>query len=120
MAIYTQLPIYHAAYNLLLSVNRMLPDLPRICRYTIGQDVTHDLMEILTLIYRASRSPAKSLMIGQMRDILQQVQVRFRLLSDMRSLSMNHYAVLIEQTESMSKQMAAWEKSTLKIEKNVT
>lgn len=111
MAIYTNLPIYKDSYSLMLSVSRMMPNLPRDCRYTLGQDTRRKIMEMIVLIYRANRTRNKVPIIETMRETLLEVQVYIRLMSDMKYISENKYAELMEQTSSMSKQMASWEKS---------
>ncbi|MCD8304056.1 MAG: four helix bundle protein [Prevotellaceae bacterium] len=111
MAIYTNLPIYKATYSLLLSVSKMLPNLPRDCRYSIGTDLRAKVMEIIILIYRANRTKNKAPIITRMRETLLEAQVYVRLLCDMRHISEGKYTELAERTQDMSRQMAAWEKS---------
>ena len=111
MAIYTNLPIYKASYSLLLDINRMMPNVPRDCRYSIGQELRKKIMEIKVLIYRANRTRDKLSIISKMRESLLEVQVYIRLMSDMKYISERKYINLVEQTTSMSKQMSAWEKS---------
>lgn len=111
MAIYYNLPIYKASYQLLLEVTRLLGSIPRIHRYTIGQDVHRKLMDIIVMIYRANKTYDKVTTIAQMRETLLEVQVDLRLLSDLRGISEGQYAQLIDLTAQMSKQMAGWEKS---------
>lgn len=111
MAIYTNLPIYKSAYSLLLAVNRIMPNLPRDCRYSVGVEVRNKIMEIIILVYRANRSWQKSGIIESMREILVEIQVYLRLMCDMKYVSENCYMMLAEQTVSMSKQLSAWEKS---------
>ncbi len=111
MAIYTNLPIYKSAYSLLLAVNRIMPNLPRDCRYSVGVEVRNKIMEIIILVYRANRSWQKSGIIENMREILVEIQVYLRLMCDMKYVSENCYMMLAEQTVSMSKQLSAWEKS---------
>lgn len=111
MAIYTNLPIYKSAYSLLLAVNRIMPNLPRDCRYSIGVEVRNKLMEIIILVYRANRSWQKYGIIENMREILVEIQVYLRLMCDMKYVSENCYMMLAEQAVSMSKQLSAWEKS---------
>lgn len=111
MAIYTNLPIYKASYSLLLDINRTMPNLPRDCRYSIGQELRQKIMEIIILIYRANRTRDKLSVIVKMRECLLEVQVYIRLMSDMKYISERKYINLVEQTTSMSKQMSAWEKS---------
>lgn len=111
MAIYTNLPIYKAAYGLMLSVSKIMPLLPRDSRYSLGQDCRRKIMDIIVLIYRANRMRHKVRTISTMRETLLEVQVYIRLMCDLRHISERKYVELAEQTASMSKQMAAWEKS---------
>lgn len=100
----------------MLSVSRLMPDLPRDCRYTMGQDLRRKLMDVIVLIYRANRTRQKVQIISRMREVLLEAQVYLRLMCDMRYISEGRYLSLTELTESMSKQMAAWEKSEIKKE----
>lgn len=111
MAIYTNLPIYKAAYGLMLSVSKIMPLLPRDSRYSLGQDCHRKIMDIIVLIYRANRMRHKARTISTMRETLLEVQVYIRLMCDLQHISERKYVELAEQTASMSKQMAAWEKS---------
>lgn len=111
MAIYTNLPIYKASYTLLLDVTREMANVPRDCRYTMGQDLRHKLTDIIVLIYRANRTRQKVKIISQMREILLEAQVYLRLMSDMHYISERKYIALADATHNMSKQMTAWEKS---------
>lgn len=111
MAIYTNLPVYKASYRLLLDVSRIMRHVSRDNRYTIGQETRRRIMDIIVMIYRANRTRQKAHVIAGMREALLEVQVCIRLLCDMRDISEGQYAALAEQTASMSKQMAAWEKS---------
>lgn len=111
MAIYTNLPVYKASYSLFLEVNRMLVNVPRDSRYSIGNDLRHRVMDIIIKIYRVNRTRDKVLVIENIREHLLEVQVYIRLLCDMKHISENLYIRLAEQTTSISKQLAAWEKS---------
>ena len=113
MAIYTNLPVYKASYSLMLEVNKLMPNLPRDCRYSMGQEIRQKIMEIIVLIYRANRTREKVAVISKMRETLLEVQVYIRLMSDLKYISERKYVQLIEQTTSMSKQMAAWERSVV-------
>ncbi len=111
MAIYTNLPVYKATYSLLLSTTKMLSDIPRDSRYSIGADLRGKLLAIIVLIYRANRTRQKVPIIGSMRELLLEAQVYLRLLCDLRHLSERRYAALLEQSADISRQLAAWEKS---------
>lgn len=111
MAIYTNLPIYKSAYSLLLEVSIMMPRLSRDCRYTLGQELRHKIMEIILLVYRANRAQCKIPHIERMSETLIEAQVCIRLMCDLKYISEGRYVELIEYTSSISKQLLAWEKS---------
>ena len=111
MAIYTNLPLYKSSYNLLTELNNMMRSLPRDERYTTGQDLKRMVRHIIVLIYRANRTRQKVRIIGDMRETLLEVDLMLRVLCDLKHISQGCYVHLSEQTTSMSKQMAAWEKS---------
>lgn len=111
MAIYTNLPIYKAIYRLMLDFSKIMPDMPRDCRYTLGQDTRRRMMDIIILIYNANREHNKVAIIRKMANALLEVQVYVRLMCDMKYISENRYLELIEQIVSISKQMSAWEKA---------
>lgn len=111
MALYKSLPVYKAIYNLLLSVQRLMPNLPRDVRYTIGQSLTKLLMDMILLVYETNLSRDKSPFIRQNRKMLVEAETTIRILCDLHHISEGQYAMLIEQSESISKQLAAWDRS---------
>ncbi len=98
----------------MLEVSRIMPNLPRDCRYTLGQELRNRIMGILVFIYRANRLNDKSDVIARMREILLEIQVYIRMMCDLRYISEGCYVRLAEQTSSISKQMVAWEKSEIR------
>ena len=110
MAIYTNLPVYKASYRLMLSLSRIMPNMPRDCRYSIGQDARQRVMDIIILIYNANREQNKLQSIRKMQELIVEVQVYIRLMNDMRYISEGAYLDFVEQMVSITKQMSAWEK----------
>lgn len=47
MALYTTLPVYHDCYNLTLMLFRYTKEFPREYKYTLGQDIKHDSIELV-------------------------------------------------------------------------
>ena len=111
MAIYSNLPVYKDAYALLLMVSRQSPNIPKDSRYTLVQDLKRCLMDILVMIYEANSTTDKEPVIARMRRKMVESQVYLRLLVDMRQVSEAWYATAAAQSASVSKQLAAWQKS---------
>ena len=102
MATYNQLPVYKATYDLLLYVYQTGKDVQRDYRYTLGETLKRDLITILTLIYRANANRQKVEIIVEAREKLVAVKLQLRL---------KNYANASLMTESISKQLSAWQKS---------
>lgn len=111
MANYDNLPVYKAAYDLLLYVFQIGHNMQRDYRYTLGETLKKELVGILVLIYKANMVTGKSDIIAEARERIVVVKLHLRLLCDLKQISMKGYANGAQMAESVSKQLAAWQKS---------
>jgi four helix bundle protein len=113
MAIYENLPVYKASYDLLLELYEVCKNLPRDHRFTIGERLKEKLMDMMVCIYHANSTTneSKAAHLKQAREYMVEIKLYIRLLHDMKQLSVRRFAVLTEKTESVSKQLTAWAKS---------
>ena len=109
MAVYDNLPVYKASYDLLQSVYARTGNVPRDVRFTLVETLKNELTEIIVLIYKANTTPDKLPHIERARELVVSVKVRLRLLSDLRHINLKTYAQFSEQVESVSKQLASWQ-----------
>jgi hypothetical protein len=54
MAQYDELPVYKATYDLLLEMFRFTKDFSKEYKYTVGESLKKETIELITLIYRAN------------------------------------------------------------------
>jgi len=54
MANYDELPVYKATYDLLLEVFRFTKTFSKEYKYTVGESIKKETLELITLIYRAN------------------------------------------------------------------
>ena len=54
MAQYDELPVYKATYDLLLEMFRFTKDFCKEYKYTVGESLKKETIELITLIYRAN------------------------------------------------------------------
>ena len=114
MAIYDNLPVYKAAYDLLLDVYKDNINLPRSYRYTLGEKLQLGLTDLLVCIYKANSSEElKEENLRLARERLAEVKLYFRLLFDLAQISQKRFIDYSEKNENLSKQLAAWYKSTI-------
>ena len=110
--IYDNLPVYKATYDLLLQVFRMNRNFQRDYRYTLGENVKNELIALLVCIYQANSTTQKSVYLQKAREHVVVVKLQIRLLMDLKQINLKQYATAAEQIESVSKQLAAWHKSS--------
>lgn len=114
MAQYEHLPIYKQTYDILLRTMTATKSFPREYKYTLGQKIKDELIELVVLIYRANSAKNKAQHIEQILERVQAIQLLMRLSHDMKILPRRHYAALSEMTEDLAKQAQGWLKSSRK------
>lgn len=112
MAQYQHLPIYKQTYDILLRTMTATKDFPREYKYTLGQKMKEELMELVVMIYRANSAADKVQHIETILERVQAFQLLMRLSHDIKILTRRHYAALAEMTESLGKQAQGWLKSS--------
>ena len=55
MGLHNELPVYKASYDLLLEIFQFTKDFNKEYKYTVGESLKKETIELLTLIFRAKR-----------------------------------------------------------------
>lgn len=116
MAIYTELKVYDECYRLFLQLVASTSRIQRDLRYSLGEQARRAAMDILIQIFKANKSVEKVPYISLARERLVELQIILRVFYDTRQLSDKQYAMFLAYTVSVSKQLAAWERSSMKKE----
>jgi hypothetical protein len=114
MALYENLPVYKVSYDLLMQVYKLSSGMERTYRYTLGERIQKEMTELLLNIYRANCVRSKAGHIQAGRENITVVRLLFRVAHDSKQVGIKAFIAVNEQIESISKQLAAWEKSTTK------
>ena len=56
MALYYDLPVYRDTYKLILKIFECTKDFSKEYKYTLGQDMKRDALQLVRSIYRANKS----------------------------------------------------------------
>jgi hypothetical protein len=112
MAQYKHLPIYKLTYDLLLRIMQVTKNFPREYKYTLGQKLKHEVIELIVLIYKANSAKDRAMHLQQILERVQVVQLLMRLCHDIKILQRRHYAELAEKTDSLARQAQGWLKSS--------
>jgi hypothetical protein len=114
MATYDNLPIYHASYMLLLELFRFTREFTREYKYTLGESIKKETVEMITHIYKANSDKVGRLAhIQSARKNIEVIRLFVRLLRDLRQVTLEKFVTLNQSIETVSKQLLAWQKSAL-------
>jgi hypothetical protein len=108
---YDELPVYKAAYDLILEVFSSSQTMKREYRYTLGEELKKEIVDLMTSIYHANLTVDKEPHIMKAREQIEVVKLRIRILHDLGQMPVRNMAKLNLHIESISKQLAAWHKS---------
>ena len=108
MALYSELPVYKSTYRLLLKLVGMSVGWQKDYRYTLGQELKAELIDLLVKIYRTSSSEDKNDFLTSARESIEKVKIYVRLLRDLHQIGEDKYAVIADEAAGISKQLAAW------------
>ena len=110
MALYLDLPVYKVCNELYLEFVQARRTLPRTERYTIGQELDRAIVDVLVLIQRINSTREKVPLIVRARQLVVEIQVRTRVLRDIKALSIGAFTKLFDLSENLSKQLASWQR----------
>ena len=108
MAHYQNLPVFKATYALLIYLYTISRNFQRDYRYTIGESLKKDILEMMLNLYRTNSKADKRELIGVCRENIEGIRIQVRILFDLKQLSLKQYSRISVDIESVSKQLVAW------------
>ncbi len=111
MALYDELPVFKASYDLLLDIYRFSSTLTREFKFTIGEKLKNETLQLLILVFRANSEREKIQAIQKAREQIEMVRLLLRVLKDLKQISLKSFVRVNQQVENVSKQLSGWQKS---------
>ena len=111
MALFSDLPVYKATYDLLLAIFQFTKDFSKDYKYTVGESIKKETLELLTLIYRANVKRDKNEVLIEARERIEVIRLFIRIMKDMQQISIKQFVQINESVENVSKQLSGWQKS---------
>ena len=108
MALYYDLPVYRDTYKLVLVVFELTKDFPKDYKYTLGQDMKRDALQLVRSIYRANKSSQKKEQLEGFLDDFELLKLEIRLCVDLKVVSFKKQAELTVLMDSIGKQVTGW------------
>jgi len=108
---YDTLPVFKKGYDLLIEIYTMTTGLSREYKYTLGEKLKNEALEVLIHIYKVNVSWEKERHIDACREHTETVRLLIRLLHDLKQISSKRMIGLNIIIENISKQLSGWKKS---------
>ena len=94
MALYYELQVFKDVYTLVQKVFLYTQEFPREYKYTLGQDMKRDAIQLVRSIYRANKAKEKRAYLETFLDDFELLKFEIRLCVDMKILSIKKQAEL--------------------------
>ena len=111
MATYDRLPVYRASYDLLVEIFQFTKNFTREYKYTVGEKLKNETLEMIMNIYRANVVFENKELIQKARENIEVIRLLIRLIKDLRQINMKKFIAINEKIENVSKQLTGWHKS---------
>jgi len=108
MAIYENLPVYKASYDLLILTFQIIKEFKKEYKYNLWDTIKKEVINLISNIYKANYKTDKSRNIASAREKIELLRLYFRLSRDLRIITMNKYIEVNILVENISKQLTAW------------
>ena len=108
MALYYNLPVYKDTYQLIMLIYEVTRQFPREYKYSLGQDMKRDAMELVRSIYRANRSLEKKRFLEEYLEQFELLKLEIRIAHDLRVLGLKNYADFSVLMDNIGKQVTGW------------
>lgn len=103
MATYDNLPLYKTSYDLLLQVFEVVKKFEKQYKYTLGDKIKNEVVDLITSIYRANSSFDERLQnIKKARQQVEVLKLYMRLSKDLKILPILKFTDLVLNIESIS------------------
>lgn len=108
MAQYNTLPIYKATYDVLLRVMHAVSHFPREYKFSLGEKIQNQMIELVIYIYKANSTRSKAEFLTKMQEQIQLVYLLLRIAHDMKIMPTEKYAGIVEMLDEVAKQTKGW------------
>ena len=110
MAVYDNLPVYKACYDLLLEIFKFTKNFNREYKYTLGERLKNETIDLITNIFRANMAKQKYDTLQKARENIEIIRLYMRLLKDLQQVGVKKFVDINERVENVSKQLTGWQK----------
>lgn len=91
-------------------ITMLRSQMKREYKFTIGERLLSETIELIINIYKANRSKEKKEIIAKAQENTEIIRLLLRLLKDIKEISLKRFIALNQKIEMVSKQLTGWMK----------
>ena len=103
--------MYKASYDLLLEIFQFTKIFTQEYKYTVGESLKNETLELITLIYRANSKTDQRDTLQTAREKIEVIRLFVRLMKDLKQISLKKFVHVNKKVENVSRQLTGWHKS---------
>lgn len=112
------LPVYKSSYELLIYTFESLRELKREYKFTVGEEIKREMIELLMNIYRANKikdveRERKLKKVFMSIENIEIIRLLYRVLFDIKEIDVNVHVEVNLKIEYVRRQLIAWEKKLM-------
>ncbi len=119
MAQYDTLPIYKATYDFLLRVMHAISHFPREYKYSLGERIQNESIELVIMIYKVNVTKSKVEYLKKMEEQIQLIYLLLRISHDMKLMPTEKFAGIVEMVDGVATQAKGWLRANEKMREPV-
>jgi len=96
-------------YDLLISTFYLVNHFRREYKYTLGERIKTEILNTLVHVYWANTHKEKEGPLSKARNHLELVRLYYRIIKDLKQISIEKYVEANDKIENISKQLFAWQ-----------
>jgi len=93
---------------MLLRIMQLIKHFPREYKYTLGEKIQKEAIDLILSIYKANHKERRESAIQEMLEHIQLLGLFLRISHDLKLISMEHYAQVVEMIDDVSRQSQGW------------
>ncbi len=109
-----ELPVYKVSYELLLYGFKLIKNITREYKYTIGEKLKNEITDLLMNVYRADKIRLRATKLNKVETAIENIEVirlLFRLLYDLHEINLKEHVKVNVDIENVRRQLMGWQKS---------
>ncbi|MDP2104111.1 MAG: four helix bundle protein [Candidatus Gracilibacteria bacterium] len=115
MTTYDNLPVYRASYDFFVATFAFTKTFTKEYKYTLGENIKKETIELMMGVYQANSDQlGRYDLLRKARIRLETIRLLLRLTHDLGQINLKKFIDLNTKIESISKQLAMWQKSANK------